>query len=212
MDIYYTQRVNQAFQDMHAACEAFRHEFITPEHFLCALLQQYEFNMALIDCGVDLNIINARLKNYLQEQEKVPAEVGEYHPNTSEQLRLALTKAVRTVEYSSAQMVYVPHIVKGILDLEESFAAYLLKDILKEDLEDFMSELIERYEDDHDQASTDEEDGNEKEPWRRLVTCLNETLSQHNPLIGREAELERTIQVLCRKEKNNPLHIGEPGV
>ena len=213
MEIYYTQRVNQAFQDMHAVCEAFRNEFITPEHFLCALLQQYEFNMALIDCGIDLNIINARLKKYLQEQEKVPVEVAEYHPEISEQLRTALTKAVRTVEYSSAQMVYVPHIVKGILELEESFAAYLLKDILKEDLEDFMSELIERYEDDHDQASTDEEDnGNEKEPWRRLVTCLNDTYQQHNPLIGREAELERTVQVLCRKEKNNPLHIGEPGV
>lgn len=45
-----------------------------------------------------------------------------------------------------------------------------------------------------------------------FVTCLNEQLKHHNPLIGREEELERTIEVLCRKEKNNPLHIGEPGV
>ena len=50
------------------------------------------------------------------------------------------------------------------------------------------------------------------EPWRSFVTCLNDCLQDHNPLIGREAELERTIQVLCRKEKNNPLHVGEPGV
>ena len=213
MEIYYTKRVNQAFHDMHTVCEAFRHEFITPEHFVCALLQQYEFNMALIDCGVDLNTVNTRLKNYLQEQEKVPADVSDYHPDLSEQLREALGRAVRTVEYSSAQMVYVPHIVKGILELEESFAAYLLNDILKDDMEDFMSELIERYEDDHDQASTDEdEDDDETEPWRKLVLCLNDTYKLHNPLIGREAELERTMQVLCRKEKNNPLHIGEPGV
>ena len=213
MEIYYTKRVNQAFHDMHTVCEAFRHEFITPEHFVCALLQQYEFNMALIDCGVDLNTVNTRLKNYLQEQEKVPADVSDYHPDLSEQLREALGRAVRTVEYSSAQMVYVPHIVKGILELEESFAAYLLNDILKDDMEDFMSELIERYEDDHDQASTDDdEDDDETEPWRKLVVCLNDTYKLHNPLIGREAELERTIQVLCRKEKNNPLHIGEPGV
>jgi ATP-dependent Clp protease ATP-binding subunit ClpA len=213
MEIYYTKRVNQAFHDMHTVCEAFRHEFITPEHFVCALLQQYEFNMALIDCGVDLNTVNTRLKNYLQEQEKVPADVSDYHPDLSEQLREALGRAVRTVEYSSAQMVYVPHIVKGILELEESFAAYLLNDILKDDMEDFMSELIERYEDDHDQASTDDdEDDDETEPWRKLVVCLNDTYKLHNPLIGREAELERTMQVLCRKEKNNPLHIGEPGV
>ena len=213
MEIYYTKRVNQAFHDMHTVCEAFRHEFITPEHFVCALLQQYEFNMALIDCGVDLNTVNTRLKNYLQEQEKVPADVSDYHPDLSEQLREALGRAVRTVEYSSAQMVYVPHIVKGILELEESFAAYLLNDILKDDMEDFMSELIERYEDDHDQASTDDdEDDDETEPWRKLVVCLNDTYKLHNPLIGREAELERTMQVLCRKEQNNPLHIGEPGV
>ena len=57
-------------------------------------------------------------------------------------------------------------------------------------------------------AGTDEE----KEPWRKLVTCLNDTWEDHNPLVGRKKELERTIQVLCRKEKNNPLHIGEPGV
>ena len=51
-----------------------------------------------------------------------------------------------------------------------------------------------------------------KVDWKSLVTCVNEIVDKHNPLIGREAELERTIQVLCRKEKNNPLHVGEPGV
>lgn len=50
------------------------------------------------------------------------------------------------------------------------------------------------------------------EPWRELVTCLNDTYQKHNPLVGREQELERTIQVLCRKDKNNPLHVGDPGV
>ena len=48
--------------------------------------------------------------------------------------------------------------------------------------------------------------------WKRFAVCLNEEISQANPLIGREKELERTMQILCRKEKNNPLHIGEPGV
>ena len=56
------------------------------------------------------------------------------------------------------------------------------------------------------------EDSGEKQPWRQFVTCLNDTYTSHNPLIGREDELERTIQVLCRKDKNNPLHIGESGV
>ena len=78
-----------------------------------------------------------------------------------------------------------------------------------------MSELVARYEEDHDQVSTDDDDldaEQDKEPWRKMVTCLNDTYMLHNPLIGRKEELLRTIQVLCRKEKNNPLHIGEPGV
>lgn len=216
MDIYYTQKVNEAFHEMHNICKAYRHEFVTPEHFLGALLQQYEFNMALIDFGIDLNIVNGKLKAWFQQQEKVPADVGEYQPDTSLQLRQALQVALRTVQYSSAQYIYVPHIVKGILELEDSQASYLLKSLLGEDIQDFMSELVERYQDDHDQVATDdemdEESALDKEPWRKLVVCLNDTYQQHNPLIGRDAELERTIQVLCRKEKNNPLHIGEPGV
>ncbi len=48
--------------------------------------------------------------------------------------------------------------------------------------------------------------------WHKLVTCISDKVDQHNPLIGREKELDRTIQVLCRAEKNNPLHVGEPGV
>ena len=50
------------------------------------------------------------------------------------------------------------------------------------------------------------------EPWEELVTCINDTYTHHNPLIGRKAELDRTIRILCRKDKNNPLFIGEPGV
>ena len=217
MEIYYTEKVNQAFSDMHEAAKKYRHEFTTPEHFLYALLQQYEFNMTLIDCNVDLNIVNNSLKDYFEKMERVPDDVGDYHPGTSQQLSEALTTAVRIVQNSSAHFIYVPHIVKGILDLKESYAAYLLKNLLGEWKQDFMSELVARYEDDHDQASLDDDEAimgtdNDKEPWRRLVTCLNDTWEDHNPLIGRKKELERTIQVLCRKDKNNPLHIGEPGV
>ena len=215
MDIYYTQKVNQAFQDMHEAAEKYRHEFTTPEHFIFALLQQYEFNKSLIDWGVDLNIVNQSLRDYFEKMERVPEDVGNYTIGTSQQLRTALLTAYNIVQNSSAQYIYVPHIVKGILGLKESYAAYLLKNLLGQYEQDFMSELVARYEDDHDQASTgdDEEDTEQdKEPWRKMVTCLNDTYMLHNPLIGRKEELLRTIQVLCRKEKNNPLHIGEPGV
>ena len=216
MDIYYTQKVNQAFQDMHAAAEKYRHEFTTPEHFIYALLQQYEFNKSLINWGVDLNIVNHSLQDFFEKMERVPEDVGDYVIGTSEQLRAALLAAYNIVQNSSAQYIYVPHIVKSILNLKESYAAYLLRNLLGQYEQDFMSELVARYEDDHDQASFDddveESTQQDKEPWRKMVTCLNDTYKNHNPLIGRQEELLRTIQVLCRKEKNNPLHIGEPGV
>ena len=215
MEIYYTQKVNEAFHNMHEVCRSYRHEFTTPEHFLHALLMQYEFNMTLIDCNVDLNIVNGQLKEYFRTMERVPDEVENYTPGTSEQLREALQTAVAIVQHSSAQYIYVPHIVKGIMELKESYAAWLLKSLLGEWEKDFMSELVARYADDHDDVSLDDENSDtssDEEPWRKLVTCLNDTYQQHNPLIGRKQELERTIQVLCRKEKNNPLHIGEPGV
>ena len=214
MDIYYTHKVNQAFHDMHATAEKYRHEFTTPEHFIYALLQQYEFNKSLIDWGVDLNIVNKGLQDYFEKMERVPDEVGAYTIGTSEQLREALLSAFQTVQSSSAQYIYVPHIVRGILNLKESYAAYLLKNLLGDWQSDFMSELVARYEEDHDQVSTgdDVEEEQDKEPWRKLVTCLNDTYMLHNPLVGRKEELMRTVQVLCRKEKNNPLHIGEPGV
>jgi len=219
MEIYYTQRVNEAFSKMHEVAQKYRHEFTTPEHFIYALTQQYEFNMALIDCNVDINIVCNSLRDYFEKMEKVPEEFGNYNPGPSEQLREALGIAVRIVQNSSANLIYVPHIVKGIIDLPESFIAYLLKNLLGEWQQDFLRMLVARYEDDHDTIKLDDGeeeettgDSNSNEPWRRLVTCLNDTYQNHNPLIGRKEELQRTIQVLCRKEKNNPLHIGEPGV
>ncbi len=212
MDIYYTQKVNQAFQDMHEAAEKYRHEFTTPEHFIYALLRQYEFNKSLIDCGVDLNIVNKSLQDYFEKMERVPEDVGNYVIGTSEQLRAALLSAYQTVQNSSAQYIYVPHIVRGILNLKESYAAYLLRNLLGDWESEFLSMLVGRYEADHDQVSDGSDAEEDQEPWRKMVTCLNDTYMLHNPLIGRKDELLRTIQVLCRKEKNNPLHIGEPGV
>ena len=85
-----------------------------------------------------------------------------------------------------------------------------LKKHLKERIPDFISQLVVIYGDD---LSLDENDSDEPHGIsKNFITCLNEQLENHNPLIGREMELERTIEVLCRKDKNNPLHIGEPGV
>jgi len=115
-------------------------------------------------------------------------------------------------------------VVVALLGLENSWAAYVLKKHLGDNESDFISDIVSNYEDytptDNEDCEVNEdcedcEDCEEKKNaagWRRLVTCMNDVLDQKNPLIGRDAELERTIQVLCRRDKNNPLHVGEPGV
>ena len=67
------------------------------------------------------------------------------------------------------------------------------------------------YDSDFDEMNNNTDEKTEDE-WKKFTVCLNDNIKNYNPLIGREKELERTIQVLCRKDKNNPLHIGEPGV
>ena len=100
-----------------------------------------------------------------------------------------------------------------MLMLDDSEAHYRLAMMIGGAMGEFMAALSTAYEDSMEVAGAAAADGSaEKQPWRQFVTCLNDTYTSHNPLIGREDELERTIQVLCRKDKNNPLHIGESGV
>jgi len=119
--------------------------------------------------------------------------------------------AIQQVASSDAETLDIPHLTKGILALEDSWAAYLLKDALFGKEANFMSQLIGFY-DTEDSLNEKDEESDDKAAWKRLVTCMNDFYRQQNPLVGREQELKRTVQVLCRRDKNNPLHVGEPGV
>ncbi|WP_051652074.1 ATP-dependent Clp protease ATP-binding subunit ClpA [Prevotella sp. P6B1] len=190
-------------------CKGYRHEFLMPEHLLMVLLDDYEFNQTF-DTYYSADLFQDRLEDRLEKIEMVPEEC-DYEPETSVQMGQLLELACLQVVNSSATALDAPHLTMGLLQLKESWAAYLLKDALGDNESDFMSELISAYEvADHLELETG---ANRQEgAWRRLVTCMNDLYHQHNPLIGRESELQRTIQVLCRKDKNNPLHVGEPGV
>ena len=201
--------VNKVFTETVRLCQQYRHEFITPEHMLRVLLDQEQFAAALKDAMFDQRPLKKKLDNLLKEMERVPDDV-KYAPTPSVQMDEVLETAYNQVRFSSAEVMEVPHLVQGILELEDSQACYLLKQMVGADQAAFMSTVVSAYE------TTDERDAEDEpspdEAWRQLVTCINDYLDSHNPLIGRDAELERTIQVLCRREKNNPLHIGEPGV
>ncbi len=204
-----TLRASQMLNKAYECCLEYRHEFIMPEHLLLVLTDDYNFNVAL-NMFYSPDQLQDRIKAYLESVESVP-EATEYMPEASEQLQKVIELAVQQVASSSAEALDIPHLTRGILALEDSWAAYLLRDSLNGKEADFMSQLINFYDFDDVLNEKDEESG-EKAAWKRLVTCMNDLYEQQNPLVGREQELRRTIQVLCRRDKNNPLHVGEPGV
>ena len=212
MDIQNTVHVNSAFTYAQKKAISYRHEFITPEHLLSAFLEQSPFASALNMCFCDTQELAFSLENYFTEElESVPADM-DYELEVSTQLNELIQHAYLMIDYSSAEALNVPHLVQSMLQLKDSWACHILKEALEEDLPEFISQLISRYEEVEVEDDLQTSPQEKSEPWRNFVTCLNDCLQDHNPLIGREAELERTIQVLCRKEKNNPLHVGEPGV
>ena len=210
-EIRQTLRASRMLNKAYECCKDYRHEFVMPEHLLLALTDEFNFNKAL---GIFYSPyqLQGRLREYLESIE-VLSEGTEYVPDTSVQMSRVIEMAVQSVVSSSAKELDIPHLTRGILALEDSWAAYLLKDSLYGKEANFMSQLIGFYEFEDELGDWEAEgEAQEKAAWKKLVTCMNDLYEKHNPLIGREQELQRTIQVLCRRDKNNPLHVGEPGV
>ena len=180
-----------------------------PEHLLSVLIEDDNFYAAL-NIFYSPQTLAERVDEFLRQVDPVPEGI-EYGPEVSAQMGMVIESAVQDVALSSAEYIDTPHLVRGILKLEDSWAAYLLKDCLYGKETNFMSQLINCC--DFEDKLHDDAEGNEgKAAWRRLVTCMNEHYTRYNPLVGRERELKRTMQVLCRRDKTNPLHGGEPGV
>ncbi len=180
-----------------------------PEHLLLMMTEEEVFRETL-ETYVDHEDLIDSLNQILQQTPSVPEDTP-YEPEVSMQLSQVLQNAVNHVASSNGELLDMSHLLKGILELKDSWASFILRDNLKEHEADFLSQLIDNCE--YDDLFTNDADESDDAPaWKKLVTCMNDLYTQHNPLIGREQELQRTIQVLCRRDKNNPLHIGEPGV
>ena len=215
-EVKQTERVKRLLNEALECCLSYRHEFVTPEHVLLMLLNDEYFHLVSMNFYDPVELCEL-LEVELDEQDFVPNEI-DYKPEVSAQLSDVIANALSQVAMSEADAIDMPHMVKGILELEESWACYWLKTCLAGKDADFMAQLIACYEGDRilsERSAKEKEPAKEKhanQTWKRMVTCMNEHYQQHNPLIGREEELQRTIQVLCRCDKNNPLHVGEPGV
>ena len=212
-EIEQTERAGRVIKSALGYCKTLRNEFVMPEHLLLALVEDSNFNSALAAYCSPLTFAN-KIEDFLDDIEVVPQDI-EYHPELSIQTGQVIDNAIKHVENSGAESIDIPHLVKGLLELkDDSWASYFLKDSIGDNEQYFMKELIDycEYDDMIFDENIDDEAKSPKSSWKQLVTCMNDNYLKHNPLIGRDNELKRTIQVLCRCDKNNPLHVGEPGV
>lgn len=201
-----------------------RHEFMTVEHLLLALLENDAAREALLACQADIDVLRRELDTFIdQTTPLIPKndETRETQPTLS--FQRVLQRAVFHVQSSGRSEVTGANVLVAIFSEQESHAAYLLKknDISRLDIVNFISHGITKASNHSEDSSSDSfgssdtsEEMSADERLESFATNLNQLAKQGqiDPLIGRDKELERTIQVLCRRRKNNPLLVGEAGV
>ncbi|MPS32049.1 MULTISPECIES: ATP-dependent Clp protease ATP-binding subunit ClpA [Salinivibrio] len=198
-----------------------RHEFMTVEHLLLALIENAAAHDALVACRADLEALRKELDAFIEQTTPlIPADDESRETQPTLSFQRVLQRAVFHVQSSGRSEVSGANVLVAIFSEQESHAAYLLKknDVSRLDVVNYISHGTTKDEGD-DLPSSDmgaDEAGAEpgEDRLENFATNLNQLarVGGIDPLIGRDKELERTIQVLCRRRKNNPLLVGEAGV
>ncbi|MBB1330032.1 ATP-dependent Clp protease ATP-binding subunit ClpA [Pseudoalteromonas sp. SR43-7] len=211
--------LNAAFREARTR----RHEFMTVEHLLLALLDNPSAGEALNACGVNLSGLKTELLEFIDETTPViPDLEEERETQPTLGFQRVLQRAVFHVQSSGKNEVTGVNVLVAIFSEQESQAVYLLKkhDVSRLDIVNFISHGISKADDELGDDSDDiheevqEVQNEEASKLDSFTTNLNAQAREGNidPLIGRDNEVERTVQVLCRRKKNNPLLVGEAGV
>ncbi len=212
--------LNHAFKEAREK----RHEFMTVEHLLVALLDNPTAATVLRACGADIEKLRRDLSDFLDETTPLlpPHDPRETQPTLG--FQRVLQRAVFHVQSSGKKEVTGANVLVAIFSEQESQAVYFLnkQNVTRLDVVNYISHGISKVHGDEDEnegisPAADEDTATEapgKKPLENFATNLNQLarLGKIDPLIGRRAEIERTIQILCRRRKNNPLFVGEAGV
>ncbi|KPK41058.1 MAG: ATP-dependent Clp protease ATP-binding subunit ClpA [Gammaproteobacteria bacterium SG8_47] len=211
------ESLNQAF----ANAREKRHEFITVEHLLLALLDNGSAVETLRACGADIAKLSDELTRFVDETTPLLPLRDERDVQPTLGFQRVLQRAVFHVQSSGKREVSGANVLVAIFSEQESQAVYFLKkqDVTRLDVVNYLSHGIAkvREEGSFEKLTSNEEESGEQpqqSPLELYATNLNQLAAEGriDPLIGRKSEIERTIQVLCRRRKNNPLFVGEAGV
>ena len=209
--------LNLAFQQARDA----RHEYMTVEHLLLALIDNPAAQEALVACGANLDKLREDVSNFIQQTTPIiadPEDDRETQPTLG--FQRVLQRAVFHVQSSGRNEVTGANVLVAIFSEQESQAVYLLRngEVTRLDVVNFISHGVSKDEiedgSQQDRIEDQTENDEEKSKLSQFAANLNELAIQGNidPLIGRGDEIERSIQILCRRRKNNPLLVGEAGV
>ena len=200
-----------------------RHEFMTVEHLLLTLLENPSAAGVLRACGADLARLTDELRSIISETVPVlaPDDTRDTQPTLG--FQRVLQRAVYHVQSSGRKEVTGANVLVAIFGEKDSHAVYFLgqQEITRLDVVNFISHGVAKLGNDPAPKAAESEQGKDAEgeepkanPLAEYAANLNELARQGkiDPLIGRAEEIERTIQVLCRRRKNNPLLVGEAGV
>ncbi|HUP44887.1 MAG TPA: ATP-dependent Clp protease ATP-binding subunit ClpA [Thermoanaerobaculia bacterium] len=197
-----------------------RHEYVTLEHLLFALLHDRDAAAVIRSCGGDIDVLKKQLDDFMTKTyEEAPEEVT-VQPVLTTMLQRVVQYAQLHAESSGRKEVDTGQMLAALYQAERSQAVYLLRSqgVNKLDVLSYLSHGIARNTPGPGRepafVAPEEEGGGRGDPLKSFAVNLLERAKKGeiDPLIGRNAELERTIQILCRRRKNNPLFVGEPGV
>ncbi|MCY4584371.1 MAG: AAA family ATPase, partial [Chloroflexi bacterium] len=211
--------LNMAFRDAREK----RHEFMTVEHLLLALLDNPAASKVLRACGAGMDKLRGDLTAYIEESTPMLTAKDERETQPTLGFQRVLQRAVFHVQSSGKKEVNGANVLVAIFGERESQAVYFLgrQSITRLDVVNYISHGISKVHDSEEGepfTSGNEEEKPAEQPSRSPLEAyavnLNEQalLGKVDPLIGRRAEVQRTIQILCRRRKNNPLYVGEAGV
>jgi len=203
------------------------HEYVTLEHLLFALLEDIAAQEVLFNCGADAVELKRALGEYFENVlEKIPADVRTM-PELTSTFQSTISYAVLQAEGSGQAAVDGGNMLAAIYQADESYAVYLLlqQGVSRLDVLNYLSHGISKVDADDpfpmdfgdefdDNPFGDGEFRSRKKPLDSFTVELvaKAAAGEIDPIVGRNVEIERTIQVLCRRKKNNPLYVGEPGV
>ncbi|MBU3001953.1 ATP-dependent Clp protease ATP-binding subunit ClpA [Paraglaciecola arctica] len=212
------QTLNEAF----IFAREHRHEFMTVEHLLLALLDNNAAKDALKACGANIELIKQELTDFVKDTTPLLLDEQGNERETQPTLgfQRVLQRAVFHVQSSGKEEVTGANVLVAIFSEQESQAVYILKksDVTRLDVVNYISHGVSKIDDDSPAHSESESETSEQEEAESMLDKYSTNLNQSakegkiDPLIGRESELERSIQILCRRRKNNPLLVGEAGV